>query len=116
MINWTQIKQLEEDVGVEDFGDVVELFLAEVDEAVESLPTLDVEDAAVIGPALHFLKGSAFNLGFQEFGEYCSQGEAASIKGTSDTVDIEKVASLYQQSKEAFFAAAADHCSYGRTG
>jgi hypothetical protein len=40
MINWSQIKQLEEDVGAEDLAEVVMLFLSEVDEAISELDTV----------------------------------------------------------------------------
>ena len=111
MINWVQVRQLEEDVGAEDFGDVVSLFLAEVDQAVAQLDTIP-RDPDALAPALHFLRGSAYNLGFQAFGDYCSEGEKLSLGGRIHEVELTKVAALYCRSKQAFFAGAASHCSF----
>ena len=112
MIDWAHIQQLEEDIGVEDFGEVVALFLAEVDEAVSGLTDGQPKSANELGPALHFLKGSAYNLGFKVFGEFCSEGETLSQNGQVSDVDIDKVVTLYNESKAVFFAQAAEHCSF----
>lgn len=102
MIDWKQVKQLEEDIGAEDFQDVAEMFLDEVDEAVDSLRCNPDLNANALASALHFLKGSAANLGFQDFGECCSQGEKNAEKGQVELVDLGHLVSLYDQSKKAF--------------
>ncbi len=112
MINWKQIQQLEEDIGAEDFCDVVDLFLAEVDEAVDQLESIPANDQAALAPALHFLKGSAYNLGFKAFGDLCSDGEKQSAEGRFDAAELPRFPSLYDDSKRAFLAEAAKHCSY----
>ena len=112
MIDWAQIKQLEEDIGEEDFGDVVSLFLAEVDEAVAQLGKNPPDTSDKLAPALHFLKGSAYNLGFKAFGDYCSEGEKLSLEGKGEDVEIAKVITLYTDSKGVFFGQAADYCSF----
>ncbi len=112
MIDWAQIKQLEDDIGTEDFGDVVVLFLEEVDEAVNQLAENPPTDAAQMAPALHFLKGSAYNLGFSAFAEYCSQGEALAENGQAGDVDLAKVIDLYGESKRIFMSEAPNRCSF----
>ena len=112
MIDWSQIQQLEEDIGAEDFGDVVVLFIEEVDEAVAQLQTIAPTDLAQLAPALHFLKGSAYNLGFKSFGDYCSNGEIQAMDGGGTDIDITKVAALYETSKALFFKEASNHCSF----
>ncbi len=112
MIDWQQVQQLEEDIGAEDFGDVVILFLSEVDEAVAQLETHCTDAANDLGPALHFLKGSAYNLGFQAFGDLCSEGEKRVERGDFDLSELPQVATLYVQSKETFLAEISKHCSY----
>jgi len=47
----------------EDFDEVVELFLEEVDEAIVALR--DLTDLSELEPQCHFLKGSALNIGQQ---------------------------------------------------
>ena len=62
MIDWDRVRELRAEVGEDAFDEVVELFLDEVDESVESLtPGCDVP------AALHFIQGSAENLGLKEF-------------------------------------------------
>jgi len=112
MIDWAQIKQLEEDIGAEDFGDVVSLFIEEVDEAIRQLQDDPPNSADMLGPALHFLKGSAYNLGFKAFGDYCSDGEKLAMDGASGDVDLEQVVELYSISKDMFLSQAVHHCSF----
>lgn len=111
MIDWAQVKQLEEDVGSEDLADVVTLFLSEVDEAVEALQSLPKDAAPEVAAALHFLKGSAFNLGFQEFGDYCATGETQAHGGDTESVSFQTVEQLYADSKTMFLAELSNHCS-----
>ena len=112
MINWDQVKQLEEDIGAEDFGDVVVMFIEEVDEAVDNLrpsPTLEGE---AMSSAMHFLKGSAANLGFKDFSEYCATGEKLAESGASGDVDLANVVRLYDESKQHFLSEVSNHTSY----
>lgn len=111
MIDWDQIKQLEEDVGAEDLADVVEIFIEEVDEAVDALRNGSAPTGADLAAALHFLKGSAYNLGFKAFGDKCSDGEKDANAGSSDTVDLPGIVALYDVSKTEFMASAKQHSS-----
>lgn len=112
MIDWAQIQQLEEDIGVEDFGEVVTLFMAEVDEAVSELDNNRPKSPDAMATALHFLKGSAYNLGFKTFGDYCSEGENLAQNGQLNDVDLDKVISLYAESKTLFSSQASNYCSF----
>lgn len=112
MIDWAQIRQLEADIGTEDFSEVVDLFIAEVDEAVMQLAEDPPEAADLLVSALHFLKGSAYNLGFRAFGDYCSEGEKMAMDGDGNDVNLKKTIRLYVESKEHFFKQAAEHCSF----
>lgn len=112
MIDWKQVQQLEEDVGTEDFAEVVALFLDEVDEAIEPLKAPEGIPLDTVGALLHFLKGSAYNLGFEAFGSYCSNGEEMAKAGEAAEVDLLRVVDLYEQSRAHFLAEASAHCSY----
>lgn len=98
MINWAKILELRDEVGAEDFDEVVELFLEEVD---ETIATLGAEGRSVEHD-LHFLKGSALNLGFEAFSDLCRAGEAAAANGQSGSVDTRAVIDSYEASKAAF--------------
>ncbi|MEM6618625.1 MAG: Hpt domain-containing protein [Pseudomonadota bacterium] len=109
MIDWAQIKQLEEDVGAEDLGEVIALFLSEVDEAVDEMIASPPADGPSMASALHFLKGSAYNLGFRAFGDYCAEGEKSAGEGDISGVSVEKVQALYGASKTKFYEEFADN-------
>ncbi|MFN3824777.1 MAG: Hpt domain-containing protein [Pseudorhodobacter sp.] len=75
MIDWDRVAELRDGIGEADFAEVVELFLEEADEVVAGLASLDSAESRQA--ALHFLKGSALNLGFQDLARLCQQGEKA---------------------------------------
>lgn len=71
MIDWERVAELQEEVGAEDFQDVVALFCEEVEDALARLGSDHQKDAET----LHFLKGSALNLGFETMAALCRQAE-----------------------------------------
>jgi histidine phosphotransfer protein HptB len=98
MIDWDRVAMLRAEIGVADFAEVVDMFLEEADEVILRLcagkpdPTLEAE--------LHFLKGSALNLGFRELAGLCNLGEKAA--GAGVPVDLARVTSSYAASRNAF--------------
>jgi len=100
MIDWNRVGELRGEVGEEDFAEVVELFLEEVDELVERLST--APDPPTYEADLHFLKGSALNLGFVEFAALCAEGEAKAARGEQAKVDLGSILDCYQTSKAQF--------------
>lgn len=102
MIDWNRVTELRDEVGAEDFGEVVELFLEEVDEVIERLEATG--DRTKLEEDLHFLKGSSMNLGFASFSSLCQSGETASANGASDTVDLSAILASYKASRAEFTA------------
>ena len=102
MIDWARVSMLRDEVGAEDFNEVVELFLEEVEEIIIKLR--DAPDVSTLEADLHFLKGSALSLGFRAFSALCNIGESISAAGASETVDISRVLDCYQVSKQAFLS------------
>lgn len=100
MIDWNRVAALREEVGPEDFDEVVELFLEEVDEEIDGL--LALKDSATIVEKLHFLKGSALNLGFSDFSILCQAGESSLTADPSESVDLSAVKSSYCKAREHF--------------
>lgn len=102
MIDWSRVQDLRDEIGADAFAEVVELFLEEVDTEIDKLrqraTTLDLEGQ------LHFLKGSALNLGFAAFSDLCHRGEQAAATGRSDTINLPEVLLCYERSKSAFLA------------
>ncbi|WP_245780892.1 Hpt domain-containing protein [Litoreibacter janthinus] len=85
---------MKDDLGDDDFQEVTGLFLEEVEEKLKALilnaPQANADD-------LHFLKGSAANLGFEGFRALCEQMEQ-----TPETASLDELRLLYEQSKSAF--------------
>lgn len=102
MIDWDRVAALREEVGPEDFDEVVELFLQEVDEEIDALLPDGPKDG--LAEKLHFLKGSALSLGFREFSGLCQSGESALSQDPTAEVDLASLQSSYQSSRSTFLA------------
>ncbi len=102
MIDWSRVNELCDEVGAEDFDEVVELFLEEVEEVITRLQT--APDASQLEQDLHFLKGSALNLGFAAFSDLCKTGERLSAEGHADKVDVPEIIAEFKRSKTGFLA------------
>lgn len=100
MISWNRVNELRDEVGAEDFQEVVDLFLEEVEEVIVRLRSNPDPDS--FEADLHFLKGSALNLGFEALCRLCSQGEKMARDGNSGAVNLAAVLSIYDQSRQEF--------------
>lgn len=100
MIDWDRVAQLRDEVGPESFLEVVELFLEEVDEAIARLGAS--ADAADLAGELHFLKGSALNLGFERFGQVCQEAERLAARGEGAAVAVPPILACYADSRQVF--------------
>lgn len=100
MIDWDRVADLRSEVGEDGFAEVIDLFLEETDEVVARLQQMHAGQP--LGRDLHFLKGSALNLGFRDLAQLCQEGERNSSAGSA--VDLPQLLWLYQQSKAAFQA------------
>ena len=95
MIDWDRINELRRDFGEEDFAEIAEAFLSEVEAKLSSLdPT-----SRSLADDFHFLKGSAANLGFKALQAACSPAELQ-----PDPDKISEIKALFQASKEQFSA------------
>jgi len=109
MIDWDRVTLLRDEVGAESFTEVVTLFLDEVDEVVARIRS--EPDQINVERDMHFLKGSALNLGFQTLGAICQLGERMAAEGRAAEVDLTSVVSLYEKSRAAFLDGLAEHQS-----
>lgn len=97
LIDWTKVNELAEDVGLDGFDEVVELFLQEVETALQTIALTDDLEAA-----LHFVKGCALNLGFAEVARICAEGEALAARGLPDRVELAPLYRIYADSRAVF--------------
>lgn len=100
MIDWSQVKSLRNDVGHDEFNEIVELFLDEVEEIVTKLR--EAPNISELENDMHSLKGSALNLGFTTFSQMCLNGEKLSAAGKADEVDLTQIVACFDSSKTAF--------------
>ncbi|SLN24777.1 Hpt domain protein [Pseudoruegeria aquimaris] len=102
MIDWNRVNELREEVGPEAFDEVVEIFLEEVDETVQRLKGQIQPET--FRADMHFLKGSALNLGFSEFASLCQEGETGGEVSERDPTFLQALFASYANSRTAFLA------------
>lgn len=102
MIDWARVNELRDEIGSDSFDEVAVMFLEEADEAIARLDR--VRGAKALESDLHFLKGSALNLGFQRLADLCQIAERLAASGSVEC-DLEAVIDAYHASKRAFNAA-----------
>jgi HPt (histidine-containing phosphotransfer) domain-containing protein len=107
MILWSRVGELRDEVGADDFNEVVDLFLEEVDEVILRLQ--GNYDRSLLEQDLHFLKGSALSLGFQAFSDICQHGERRAAAGGGAQVDIGAVIEVFNLSRAIFMAGLPEH-------
>lgn len=100
MVNWDRIRELRAEIGEEDYAEVVVLFFAEVDAAIERLARPATPREREID--LHFLKGSALNLGFERLGRLCEAAEQRAGAGALDEAELRAVIDAYHASRQVF--------------
>lgn len=101
MIDWGQLRDLWSELGPEEFPKVLELFLDEVEGTTLRLSKVDAQR---LSRDMHYLKGSALNLGFTDFAQLCSRNEVLATQGALDRIDIEALTDLYARSKRHLFS------------
>lgn len=97
MINPARIQELKEEVGEDDLIEVIALFCEEVEEVLQSLNTTAQAD---IPAQLHFLKGSALNIGLDTVSELCRTEESRLKMDPSASVDIGAIRTAYAAAKD----------------
>ena len=102
MIDWSRVQELKDEIGEEDFAEVAEMFMTEVEEVIARLKT--APNPATYEDDLHFLKSSALNLGFSKVSSLCQDGEKRSAAGQADTVQLGPIFTAYDASKAASMA------------
>lgn len=100
MIDWDRMNSLRDDVGADEFDEVVELFFEEIDDIIDRLRTSP--DPSTLGEDLHALKGCAQGMGFRAFARLCQAGETQCSAGTPEDVDLQGILQVYASSKRIF--------------
>ena len=97
MIDWKRVAELREEIGADGFVEVADMFLDEAEGAVCALMAGLAPDE--VEGQLHFLKGSALNLGLSDLAAICQEGERRAAAGQGATVDTAQVAAIWRASR-----------------
>ena len=109
MIDWNRVMELREEVGADDFIEVADMFISEVEGVLARFAT--GVNVASLENDMHFLKGAALNLGFGEFASLCKEGEKRAAAHDFASIDVRAVMASFAASKEAFISGLAQRCA-----
>jgi HPt (histidine-containing phosphotransfer) domain-containing protein len=98
LIDWVRLASLREEIGPEEFADVVEVFLADTDAMVAALSRTPPDR---LEAALHAIKGSALNLGLVRLAALCAEQEARAAGGRPHDVALAPILLAYGEARRA---------------
>ena len=98
MISVERIHELKSEVGEEDFAEILGLFVAESEDVIDRLRS--VEDPAAAEELLHSLKGSALNIGFDALARLCREGAGASAGSPGWNARFAELRDTFEQSRD----------------
>ncbi len=104
MINWNRVHELRNDVGADDFEEIVEIFLSEVTDLSADLQAAKTDQEMEL--QLHALKNASLNLGFSELSDLCQSAEVLARSGQAKSVDVRAIIGLLEASLQLFSAEA----------
>jgi HPt (histidine-containing phosphotransfer) domain-containing protein len=104
-MNWARVDELRSEVGSDAFAEVMDLFLEETDDMAKRLSA--AADPATLGDDLHFMKGAALNLGFDELADACRDAEHTLRDAGAGAVDLTSVLRAYADCKAELMASEA---------
>ena len=97
MINWDRISELQDEVGEDGIAEVIEIFVEEMEEGLASLASSS--NPTEIADKLHFLKGSAQNIGLEEMSRLCAAGEHALRIDAAHQPDVDAIRTSLQHAQ-----------------
>ncbi len=105
MIDWDRVHQLQDEIGKDEFAEVVTMFLDEAEEVLARISP--AQGAAALGDDCHFLKGAALNLGFATLASLCQVAEKQAKVGDC-TVNLPEMRQCYRASRDALLSGLAN--------
>lgn len=101
-MDWTRVHELREEVGADAFSEVLALFLEETDGMAQQLAA--GADPSRLADDMHFMKGAALNLGFDDLASACHNAESLARRGHGVAVDVPAILACYARSRAALLA------------
>ena len=105
MIDWDRVRELQDEIGQDEFAEVVTMFLDEADEVLARISPAG--GAALLRDDCHFLKGAALNLGFSSLADLCQNAERHAKEGDC-AIDLIEMRKCYHASREALIMGLSD--------
>ncbi|TGD67406.1 Hpt domain-containing protein [Tabrizicola sp. WMC-M-20] len=99
MIDWQIANDLKQAIGADVFDEVIAVFFAEADDTLTRM--MAATTAEDMQNELHFMKGSALNLGFSDMAQLCQRLELRAEAGDTD-LPLAQVQTVYAASREEF--------------
>lgn len=100
MIDRARVDELRTEVGPEDLAEVVLLFCEEVE---ETLDRITAHPSPSLAEDLHFLKGSALNIGMTELGALCQTAEKSLRADPQAQPDLAAIAAAFRKARQALY-------------
>ncbi|MEL6952643.1 MAG: Hpt domain-containing protein [Pseudomonadota bacterium] len=91
MIDWERVAELQEEIGEEDFAEIGQVFVEEIQEKLAEITSAPDQNPA----DFHFLRGSAANLGLTDFAQACKEAELSCKSGA--TADTAALVALFEE-------------------
>lgn len=86
LVNRERLSALRDEIGEDGFEEVLEMFLRESEEVVARLSAQ--AEGTMSEADLHFLKGSALTLGFDDLADLCRQSEIGAVVAPDALQDV----------------------------
>ncbi|MDF1873620.1 Hpt domain-containing protein [Vannielia sp.] len=99
MIDWDRVAELIRIVGEDDFAEIADMFLEEVDEVLERM---EIGESSDWEADFHFLKSSSLNLGFTDLARLCQTAENWAHEQNGEADYVAEIAASYRASCRAF--------------
>lgn len=99
MIDWQTASDLKQAIGTDVFNEVVTVFFTEADKTLTRMMAATTADG--MKSELHFMKGSALNLGFSDLAQICQRLETRAEAGDTD-LPLAQVKTTYLASRDQF--------------
>tara|TARA_R110000787_G_scaffold40444_2_gene100521 strand:- start:9563 stop:9934 length:372 start_codon:yes stop_codon:yes gene_type:complete len=103
MIDWAYVNGLRAGIGKDSFNEIVQVFFDETEDTLKRLE--DAHRPIDITEELHFLQGSALNMGFVGFSAECRKSHDMSTDNADDMRHTAGLLATYGKSKTLFLSA-----------
>ena len=97
-MDFARLNELRDEVGEDALDEVLEMFLEETDDIAARLAA-GIPSSEMCA-AMHFMKGAALNIGFDELAGLCQTAETQAGRNPDAEIDIAAILSCYAASKE----------------